>query len=181
MLLPIPAASCCSAILICSASSSVGGWSFCNLIDPIGSPLLLVPSIAPALLNSAALPNDSARRSREVLLFSLPPFWLMAASCLAAGLSCWLLEDAEGSAGAGLLSDLAAAVAGLLDSPSDSIVIGFDSGDGLAIRLAASVDELLGGMLTSFGWSWLVPLWSEGMESWAGLPVGFGTLLRLAD
>lgn len=37
---------------------------------------------------------------------------------------------------------------------SDVIVTGFDSGDGLAIRLAASVDEPRAGILTNLGASW---------------------------
>lgn len=36
-------------------------------------------------------------------------------------------------------------------------------------------------MLTSFGESGFVEFWSEVSESWAGLPVRVGTLLRWAD
>ena len=36
---------------------------------------------------------------------------------------------------------------------SGLIVIGFDNGDGLLIRFAASVEEARGGMFTSLGWS----------------------------
>lgn len=85
-----------------------------------------------------------------------------------------------GAAGADLLSDPAPAVGDPpFFAPSDSIVTGLDNGDGLPTRLAASEDELLGGMETSFGESG--DALSEEVESWAGLPVGLLTLLRLAD
>lgn len=181
MLLPIPAASCSSAIRACSASSPSAGGFCCDVDASEGPALSLPPSAAPARLSSAALPKDKARRSLEVLLFNLPPFWLMAASCLTAGLSNPAFDDSAAPFGVDGLAGAAAESLDPLEPFSASIVTGFDSGDGLAIRLAASDEELLGGILTSFGESGFVEVWSEDSESWAGFPVGVGTLLRWAD
>jgi hypothetical protein len=45
---------------------------------------------------------------------------------------------------------------------SEVIVIGFDKGDGWAIRFAASVEEALGGIFTSLGTSGLIEDCSAG-------------------
>jgi hypothetical protein len=103
----------------------------------------------PAFLNSAALPNEKARRSLEVLLFALPPPSLMADNCLTAGLS-----TREGEAGfSGDVGEGSAVSPDWLFATSLSIDTGFERGDELVVRvvLAASEDELLGGMLTNRG------------------------------
>lgn len=98
-------------------------------------------------LSSAALPKEKALRNLDVLLFDLAPFSLIAASCLAAGLSGFGPCDDVG----GFVGDETSALAPLLDGDPEAMVTGLDNGDGLSTRFPTSVDELLGGMLTSLG------------------------------
>src|SRR3569833_4599668 len=85
----MPASSCFWAIRACSASyssSAVGSlWSLAGL-GGAAEPSPASTGLA-ALRHSAALPKEKARRSRDDLPLRLPPFWLMADSCLTAGLS----------------------------------------------------------------------------------------------
>lgn len=62
------------------------------------------------------------------------------------------------------------------------MVAGFDNGDGVRTRFAASDDELLGGMFTNLGKSGLLDLSSVVVMVEAGLLVGGDALeFRLAD
>lgn len=127
-----------------------------------------VGSVPAAFLNSAALPKENARRSREVLLLD---FRLIAARCFAAGLSA--------------LGRGAAEVVGLgfwVEDPvfctasSPAIVAGRDRGDGLRVLFPASGDGR-SPWFTDFAWSWL--------EAWLvldWLEAGRGEgVLRFAD
>jgi hypothetical protein len=61
-------------------------------------------------------------------------------------------------------------------------VTGFESGDGLPMRPAASDEELRGGMLISLGRSCFSSLSSGVKEGEAGFPVGpVALVLRFAD
>lgn len=67
---------------------------------------------------------------------------------------------------------------------SGLIVIGFDNGEGVVIRLAASVDEARGGIFTSLGTSCLFEVCSEVLtagETEVGFAAGFGRLDRVAS
>lgn len=64
----------------------------------------------------------------------------------------------------------------LVVEDSELIVIGFDKGEGLAIRFAASEEEPRGGIFTSFGTSFLSEVCSAmvlaiGEENGAGFAV----------
>jgi hypothetical protein len=101
------------------------------------------------------------------LPLALPPFWLIAASCFAAGES-RLPEAAPAPAGDDGVS-----------AESPAMVTGLDKGEGLRVRLDASDEEPRAGMLTSLGCSCLV----EGEDSLVGDGEGLveTDLLRLAD
>lgn len=168
MLVPRPASSCFFAIRSCSASySSPGVGSLCSF-DGSAASASRVGSVPAAFLNSAALPKENARRSREVLLLD---FRLIAARCFAAGLSA--------------LGRGAAEVVGLgfwVEDPvfctasSPAIVAGRDRGDGLRVLFPASGDGR-SPWFTDFAWSWL--------EAWLvldWLEAGRGEgVLRFAD
>jgi hypothetical protein len=68
---------------------------------------------------------------------------------------------------------------------SGLIIIGFDKGDGLAIRFAASVDEARGGIFTSLGTSCLIEVCSakafEAGKIDDGVEAGFGAVDWLAS
>ena len=71
------------------------------------------------------------------------------------------------------------------DGGSGLIVIGFDKGDGLVIRFAASVDEARGGIFTSRGTSCRIEGCSvdglEAAEDEDGVGAGFSGIDRLAS
>ena len=132
-----------------------------------------------AFLKSAALPNEKARRSLDVLL---RPLMLMAASCFAAGLSMLPLAGPVGEASGDDPSAWAGAAGDCSAAASLAMVAGWERGDGLATRLPASErpDE---GVLAGLGESCLAApsswLFSDEGRA-AGVPVGIDAL-RLAD
>ncbi len=132
---------------------------------------------AEALRSSAALPNEKALRNREVLLF-FPSLSFKAANCFAAGLpelTPFATCAYVGFAGVWRAALTAEANESFDAEDSGLIVIGFDKGEGLTIRFAASDDDPRGGIFTSRGTSFLRAVCSArelvvAEEDWAGFP-----------
>lgn len=99
--------------------------------------------------NSAALPNENARRSLDVLLFDFLPFSFIAARCCAAELSTIFVECEDGTTDDSGGTDLVPLLEVLAEAADwGPIVTGLDRGDGLRARLATSAEEVRAGTLT---------------------------------